>query len=155
MAEQTDLRRLLVLNGPALEAHGILSFLREHFDVHSVAEMDDALSAMRDERFDAVLAETADFLPLERGIVTQQAGVVLDTIGDGVCIVGSGGELAWANRRLREYPQEVLQPLREICVRAYEEFASAVRKDPDRGPPVRLPAAGQAGAVEVGSGAAL
>jgi len=133
MAEQTDLRRLLVLNGPALEARGILSFLREHFDIRAVEEMDDALSAMREGHFDAVLAETADFLPLERGIVTQQAGVVLDTIGDGVCIVGSGGELAWANRRLREYPPGVVEPLRDICVRAYEEFASAIRKDPDRG----------------------
>ena len=133
MTEQTGLRKLLVLHGPTMEAEGMLSFLREHFDVRVAAGLDEALEAMRDTQFDAVLAETADFLPLERGIVTQQAAVVLDTIGDGVCIVGSGGELAWANRRVRDFPPEVVDPLRRMCVEAYEEFALAGRKDPDRG----------------------
>lgn len=133
MTEQTDLRKLLVLYGPALEAQGILPFLQEHFAVQTVSELDEALDAMREEHFDAVLAETANFLPLERGIVTQQAAVVLDTIGEGVCVVGSSGELVWANRRIGEFSAEVLDSLRGICVRAYEEFASSTGKDPDRG----------------------
>lgn len=133
MAEHTVLRKLLILRGPALDAEGILPLLREHFDVESASQFDEAMSAIRDHHFDAVLAETADFLPLERGIVTQQAGVVLDTIGDGVCIVGPGGELAWANRRLREYAPEVVQGLREICVKAYEELAAGSSRDECRG----------------------
>jgi hypothetical protein len=64
-----------------------------------------------------VLAETADFLPLERGGVTQQASVVLDTIADGVCITRPNGDLVWANRRLRDFPPSpVLAPLRDICI---------------------------------------
>ncbi len=124
MAEKTDLRKLLVLRGPALEAEGILDFLREHFQVSVATELDEALEAMRQDRFDAVLAETADFLPLERGVVTQQASVILDTIGDGVCIVGPGGELVWANRRLREFPEKVLQRVGKVCVEAFEDFAT-------------------------------
>ncbi len=123
MAEQTGLRKLLVLRGPAREAEGTLDFLREHFDVLVVRELDGALEAMREHHFDAVLAETCDFLPLERGIVTQQASVALDTIGDGVGIVGSGGELVWTNRRLRQYRPEALDALRKQCARAYEQFA--------------------------------
>ncbi|MCK4601222.1 MAG: GAF domain-containing protein, partial [Phycisphaerae bacterium] len=133
MAEQTDLRKLLVLRGPALEAEGVLDFLRQHFDVEVTQQLDDALEAMRERRFDAVLAETADFLPLERGIVTQQAAVVLETIGDGTCVIGPGGEMVWANRRLRDFPPSVLEPLKKLCVQAYEEFASAGRKTSDRG----------------------
>ncbi|MGC9455174.1 MAG: response regulator [Phycisphaerae bacterium] len=133
MGEKTDLRKLLVLRGPTLEAEGILDFLREHFDVAVAAELDEALTAMRQDRFDAVLAETADFLPLERGVVTQQASVILDTIGDGVCIVGSGGQLVWANRRLREFPEKVLQRVREVCVEAYEDFATAKDAGATRG----------------------
>jgi CheY-like chemotaxis protein/PAS domain-containing protein len=125
MGEQTDLRKLLVLHGPALDAEGILDFLREHFQVAVADELDEALTAMRQERFDAVLAETADFLPLERGVVTQQASVILDTIGDGVCIVGSNGQLVWANRRLRDFPEKVLRRVREVCVEAYEDFATS------------------------------
>jgi CheY-like chemotaxis protein len=119
---QTDVRKLLVLHGPALESQGILGLLREHFDVQIVGELDEALSAMRASQFDAVLAETADFLPLERGIVTQQAAAVLDTLGDGVCIVGPSGELAWANRRIREADPRLLDELCRLCAKAYREF---------------------------------
>ena len=122
-----------MLRGPALEAQGILGFLQAHFEVQAVQEMDDALSAMRETRFDAVLAETADFLPLERGIVTQQAAVVLDTIGDGVCIVGPSGELVWANRRIREFSPALMDQLRQLCVKAYQEFASTGDPVTDRG----------------------
>ena len=121
----------MVLHGPKLEDQGLLGLLRELFDVQVVEELDEALEAMRHRRFDAVLAETADFLPLERNVVSQQASVVLNTIGNGVCIVGSGGELLWANQRLREYPQPVISALREHCTRAYEEFSASRRQDGD------------------------
>jgi len=125
MTEKTELRKLLVLDGPGLEAQGVVDLFRPYFHVQVVDELDEALEAMRRTSFDAVLAETADFLPLERGIVTQQASVILDTIGDGVCIVGPGGELAWANRRLKEAPAGVLDSLRDLCAKAYEELAVA------------------------------
>jgi CheY-like chemotaxis protein len=135
MTSQTDLRRLLVLKGPAIDGGGIVDFLRDHFEVHTVAELGDALDAMRSEPYAAVLAETADFLPLERGVVSQQAAVILNTIGDGVCLVGEGGDMVWANRRLREFSSEVIDRLREVCVQAYEQFAAG--RDPDAGRPRR------------------
>ena len=128
MSEQTGLRKLLVLHGPALESEGILGFVREHFDVHLAEDLDEALSALREGSFDAVLAETADFLPLERGVVSQQAAAILDTLGEGVCIVAPGGELVWANPRLREFLPSVLDPLRDVCVEAYHEFCSPSRQ---------------------------
>ncbi len=133
MTEQTELRKLLVLRGPSLEAGGIVDFLREHFDVQFAEDLEGALAAMRDRRFVAVLAETADFLPLERGIVSQQASVVLDTIGDGVCIVGEGGDLVWANRRVREFPTDLLNNLRKLCVEAFEQFAAKSASSSTRG----------------------
>jgi len=133
MVEKTDLRSLLVLHGPTLEASGILGFLREHFEVSLADDLDAALEAMRGRNFDAVLAETAYFLPLERGRVTQQAAVVLDTLGDGVCVVGPGGELVWANRRLRGFSAAVLERLRELCAKAYHEFAEAGARGDLRG----------------------
>jgi len=122
---KTDMRKLLVLQGPALEAQGILGFLRDHFEVRSFDELDEALSAMRSDHFDAVLAETADFLPLERGVVTQQAAAVLDTLGDGVCIVAPSGQMVWANRKMREFPESLLGELCRLCVEAHREFAAA------------------------------
>ncbi|MFP4141642.1 MAG: response regulator [Planctomycetota bacterium] len=134
MMQHTDLRRLLVLHGPDFEAQGILPLLREHYDVKVVGDVDEALDEMRSEPFSGVLAETADFLPLERGVVSQQAAVVLDSIGDGVCIVGGKGELVWVNRRLRTCPSALLNSIREICTEAYEQFATSPDpRDPDAG----------------------
>lgn len=133
MTEQTGLRRLLVLEGPALDSEGILEMLRSHFDVHVAHELEQALDAMRDGRFDAVLAETGDFLPLERGAAMQHASVVLDAIGDGVCIVGPGGQLVWSNRQMSQYPPAVLDALGDLCAKAYEAMATASGADGPRG----------------------
>jgi CheY-like chemotaxis protein len=133
MTQRTDLRSLLVLRGPTFEAEGLLEFLSQHFDVQFAEDLPSALEAMRRRKFNAVLADTADFLPLERGFVTQQASVVLDTIGDGVCIVGPRGELVWANRRLRDFPRRVIESLRSRCVGVYEEFATRPARLPQRG----------------------
>mgnify|MGYP006280759439 FL=1 len=123
--QNTDLRRLLVLRAHGIEQSGVLEVLRRHFHVEESPDAEQALTDIRKGRFDAVLAPTAEFLPLERGLVHQRAQVVLDTLGDGVCIVGPRGELVWANRRFQDFPAEVIQRLREVCRQAYEHFASA------------------------------
>lgn len=134
MTEHTHLRKLLVLHGPSLAAKGIVDLLKEHFEVQIVQEMDKALEVMRgSDPIDAVLAEMADFLPLERGVVTQQAAVVLDTIGDGVSITGPGGSLVWANRRLREFPSSLRESLQRVCDEAFRELTAAQPQDPTRG----------------------
>lgn len=133
MAEQVDLRKLLVLHGPSFEAQGVLDFLRSHFDVQIAEDLNAALDAMRSDRFDAVLAETGDFLPLERGAVTQQAAVVLDTLGNGVCIVGPGGEIVWANRQLNRLPQAVRTRIGKLCGEAYEVFATSAGQGEEHG----------------------
>jgi CheY-like chemotaxis protein len=124
MPEQTGVRKLLVLRGPSRTAAEVGQALSTLFEVHVVEGLDEALEAMRSGRFDAVLSETSDFLPLERGVVTQRASVVLDTLGDGVAVIGPGGELVWANRRLRDFSPELIQLLRQPCARTYEEFAT-------------------------------
>jgi len=133
MAQDIDLRKLLVLSGPAFKAEAVLSSLSECFSPEFVEDLDQALEAMRSDEFHAVLAETGDFLPLERGIVSQQAAIVLDTIGDGVCVVGPKGQLAWANRRLRQFPASVLESLLELCVKAYEHLATEGACEDQRG----------------------
>ncbi len=131
--EGTAQSRLLVLYGPSLESGGVLDFLQGHFDVRRARNLDEALDVMRREHIDAVLAETADFLPLERGVVTQHAAVVLDTLGDGVGVVGAKGELVWANRHLRELPESVIRSFRSQCAKAYENFATSSRNSHQRG----------------------
>ena len=133
MSEQIKVRKLLVLHGPSLESQGVLELLQQHFQVQVAQRMDEALDAMRKAPFDAVLAETADFLPLERGVVTQQAAVLLDTIADGVGIFGSQGQLIWGNRRLRDFPDALMARLQEVCAQAFAQLATEGPSDCSRG----------------------
>jgi len=131
MAQQTDTRRLLVLRGPSTDVAGVLDVLSAHFDVQVVDEFDDALAGIRQGRFDAVLADTGDFLPLERGVMTQRAEILFNTLGDGVCLIGPRGELAWANRRAQELPPGVLDLLRTQCATVFEQFAASAGRQAD------------------------
>jgi len=124
MGKETKLRRLLLLQGPNLEAEETLSILRRLFDVQIVDDPEQAHGAIRRGEVDVILAETSDFLPLERSVVRQRALGILDTIGDGVCIASADGRMIWANRRMKQFRKEVAEPVRRICAHACREFAS-------------------------------
>ncbi|KKN81278.1 hypothetical protein LCGC14_0321150 [marine sediment metagenome] len=132
-AAELAMRKLLILKGPRLETEGLVSLLQSEFDIQMVDGLDEALAAMRDAGADAVLAETADFLALERGIVTQQAAVVLDQIGDGVCLTAPDGQMVWANRRLRDLSGHMLDELAGLCAQASREFSAASQGGAERG----------------------
>ena len=128
----TKIRTMLILKGPKLEGQGIIELLQSQFDVQVVSDSDEAMAVIRGGQVDAVVAETADFLPLERGIVTQQAAAILDQIADGVCLAGPDGQIIWANRQLQELPDQSLEGLRVLCVQAFNEFRKG-RGDDVRG----------------------
>ncbi len=133
MPEKTDLRKLLVIPGSSLAASGVMDFLAEHFDVELANDSEHARESIRRGHIDAILAETGEFLPLERNLVSQAASVVLDTLGDGVCIVRPDGGILWGNRRLKRFSPQTLNPIKSLCTQAYDEFSSGASKESGRG----------------------
>ena len=133
MTEKTDLRKLLVIPGPALVDSGIIEFLANHFDLELAKDSEQARESIRKGQINVILAETGEFLPLERNLVSQAASVVLDTLGDGVCIVRKDGDILWGNRRLKRFPSQVLDPITSLCKQAFAEFPSDSSKDSGRG----------------------
>ena len=117
--------RLLALCDSASPA-GPMGVLREQFDVTEVADLGQALDRLRDEHFDGVYASAADFLPLERGLVGQQAAMVLNTIGEGVCIVGDGGKCLWQNRKMQAWDEAVRVQVIDTCGEALGLFRVGV-----------------------------
>jgi CheY-like chemotaxis protein len=81
MPRHTNARKVLVLRGPTLETQGILSLLEEHFDVEVADDLPQALKALREGSFSAILSETADLIPLQIGVVTDEVGSLLDRTG--------------------------------------------------------------------------
>src|SRR5581483_622609 len=70
--------------------------------------------------------DSADFLPLERALVSQQANLVLNTIGEGVCIVDGEGRCNWMNKKMQAWPARVHEKIRRTCQEAFELFSKQV-----------------------------
>ncbi len=128
-------QRVLVLTGKHSVQHpGVADALKAFFDVDVFAGMEEAMNALRNRTYHAIFADVGDFLPLERALVGQQSSVVLNTIGEGVCIVDADGRCSWTNNRLRSFPAEVIQKVRAICGQARLVFAHQVGPVSDASP---------------------
>src|SRR6185503_11276218 len=87
---------------------------------------DEAIKILRTDHFDAVFSDSADFLPLERALVSQQATLILNTIGEGVCIVDGEGRCNWMNKKMQAWPARVHEKIRRTCQEAFELFSKQV-----------------------------
>lgn len=117
--------RVLVFGGKMLGDHPIASLLGEYFAVDLVESSEEAIETLKSKSYHGVFADVGDFLPLERAIVSDKASVVLNTIGEGVCIVDANGRCAWSNRKMRSYPPEVFEQVKRICGQALQVFGSS------------------------------
>ncbi len=116
--------RVLVFGGKVLGDHPIAHLLGDHFDVDVVRSSEEAIEALKSKPYHGVFADVGDFLPLERAIVSEKASVVLNTIGEGVCIVDATGRCNWSNKKMTTYPGEVFEQVRRICGQALQLFGS-------------------------------
>ena len=115
-------RKILVLHGHKTHQPSLLEPLRQHFEIVTVPNIEQALQRLQHEEFDAVFSETADFLPLERASVSQQATAILNTIGEGVCIVAADGTILWANQLMQAFDEPVKQSVSHHSQQAYNSF---------------------------------
>ena len=90
------------------------------------ASIDQAIEALRHDHFDAIFSDSADFLPLERALVSQQANLILNTIGEGVCIVDGEARCNWMNKKMQAWPGRVHEKIRRTCQEAFNLFSTQV-----------------------------
>ncbi len=124
-------RRLLFLGGKFTDER-LIESLRAVYDVDHFTEMDDAMHALRDRDYHAVFSDAGDFLPLERNLVGQKANLVLNTIGEGVCIVNTDGVCTWSNQRMRQFSPEVFERVTQTCCQARVLFSQQTSPTTDR-----------------------
>jgi CheY-like chemotaxis protein len=104
-------------------------------DVVEIGSIDQAIEALRNEQFDAIYSDSADFLPLERALVSQQANLILNTIGEGVCIVDGEGRCNWMNKKMQAWPARVHEKIRRTCQEAFGLFSKQVSPQDPATPP--------------------
>ncbi len=127
--------KVLVLSGQSQANAEAINKLRETSDVVQTATIDEAIELLRHDQFSAVFSDSADFLPLERALVSQQANLVLNTIGEGVCIVDAEGRCNWMNKKMAAWPARVHEKIRRTCQGSFELFSKQVSPQTPDTPP--------------------
>lgn len=118
--------KVLVLAGQTTVNSPVVEALRHSSDVVTIGTIDEAIEALRNDQYDAIFSDSADFLPLERALVSQQASLILNTIGEGVCIVDGEGRCNWMNKKMQAWAARVHEKIRRTCQEAYELFSKQV-----------------------------
>ncbi|MGH7214419.1 MAG: GAF domain-containing protein, partial [Tepidisphaeraceae bacterium] len=125
---------MLVLSGQSSVNAPVVDHLRSQYEVVEIATIDQAIDAIRRDHFDAIFSDSADFLPLERALVSQQANLILNTIGEGVCIVDGEGRCNWMNKKMQAWPARVHEKIRRTCQESFELFSKQISPPPTSQP---------------------
>ena len=118
--------KILVMAGPSTPIGSAIDALRSRCEVVAVDTLDKAIDLLRRENFNAIFSDAQDFLPLERALVSQQANLILNTIGEGVCIVDGEGRCTWMNKKMRAWPPHVHEKIRRSCQEAFDLFSKQI-----------------------------
>ena len=99
--------------------------------------VEQALECVKHDHFDAVVSDTANFLPLQHAMGSEQAAAILNTIGEGVGIVTAEGQFLWANEQIERFGAAVKDQVAHRSAQAHRSFLQAYEKahhDPRRKP---------------------
>lgn len=122
-----DRPKLLIVEGAGFDAREAEDVLSERFEVLR-SRPEEAIDALKTSECRIVLAATGDFLPLERSLLRQQSSMMLNAIGEGVCLINRDAEIVWANERFSRYQKLIAGDLADIARRTLAAFdRSAVR----------------------------
>jgi len=114
------------LAGRSASNADLLNALRANGDVVECASIEQGMETLRHGEFDAIFSDAGDFLPLERALVSQQTQLVLNTIGEGICIVDGDARCNWMNKKMSAWPGHIHERIRRTCQEAFLLFKQQV-----------------------------
>jgi len=95
------------------------TWVRAHARIERVETFEEALEALRATPFDIIISRAADFIPFQGVHFASQAAAIIDSVSHGLCIVGQGGELEWANPKLLSLSEDVRQRVCNCCLETF------------------------------------
>jgi len=113
--KQVKTRRVLIVRSTASEYDDIVNTIASTEDVKSVGSLRDAVDLISKEKFDLVLSDVSNLIPLEEALVAHQASTILDAIGQSVCVIDEEGRLVWSNDKLSDLDEEVRSKIADCC----------------------------------------
>ncbi len=123
--KKVDTVNVLILGQPEC-GEDLTRWIDDHAHVVRVDTFESALEALRSEPFDFVMSGAADFIPFQGVHFTGQAGAILDSVNQGVCIVGETGDMDWANPKMLSLSDEIRERVCKCCIETFKWAKAAV-----------------------------
>lgn len=114
-------KRILVVQ-PSPSDVPFLPKLPEEYELTVVNSVAEALCRLKDRRFDAVVSAVDAFVPTQGSSTQSHVRTLLETIGEGICIVDHDGKMVWCNRAIERFDLEIRDQVIDSCKRALEQF---------------------------------
>jgi CheY-like chemotaxis protein/PAS domain-containing protein len=130
MPKTLSTTRILALARPESHVAELVNRLAGDARIHLAKTFDDALQALREGAFDLVVSDHGDFAAFEQAAANQQSVLILDNIGQGVCIVDPRGNLIWANPKMKTYSTELIERVCKSCRQTIGELKDLERNSP-------------------------
>jgi len=131
MPDAARFEKILVLAGSSHWASPVVDALRrQNCDPTVVASLDEAMLAIGAGGFDAIISQSGDFMAVERSLADMQTRLILDTIGEGVCLVSPEGRIVWSNQRMRVWKTAAIDRIRAVCTDAFAAFSAGMANSP-------------------------
>jgi len=122
----TTTLHVLVL-GDLHEDIGLANWIDAHTRVERVDSFDAAVDALRREPFDFVISRAEDFFPLQDIHAARQAEAIIDSVHQGIGIVGENGSLEWANPKMLSFSDEVRERVSQCCIETFRWAKTGVQ----------------------------
>jgi CheY-like chemotaxis protein len=129
-----DRPKLLIVEGSGFDASEAEKILEDRFEIVRTTP-GEAMNSLRSSDARVILAATGDFLPLERSILMNQSSMMLNSIGEGVCLINRNAEIVWANERFTRYQQLISRDLAELARKTLSSFDESLPSDDADEPP--------------------
>ena len=137
MPDGARFEKILVLAGSTSWADPVVEALRRQNCSPTVVDsLDEAMLAIGSGAFDAIISQSGDFMAVERSLADMQTRLILDTIGEGVCLVNPQGRIVWSNARMKHWKSDAVDRIRHVCLDAVGAF-SASATHPSAAEPLR------------------
>lgn len=126
MNRHTSQHRLLIVGDSEVDDSTFKALLAAEVDITSVSSMEEALMQLAKEPYDAVVSRTPVFQNLDRLAISGQALDVLNTIGEGVCLIDAEGHVTWENTKMEDFDASIRDDIFKRSCDAYQYFAKQI-----------------------------
>jgi CheY-like chemotaxis protein/putative methionine-R-sulfoxide reductase with GAF domain len=135
MPDAARFEKILVLAGSTNWADPVVEALRRQNCSPTVVDsLDEAMLAIGSGAFDAIISQSGDFMAVERSLADMQTRLILDTIGEGVCLVNPQGRIVWSNARMKHWKSDAVDRIRHVCLDAVDAFTASAAHPSDAEP---------------------